>query len=108
MSWSLPAARKAECPRAAPAARVRRTSSPTATPRTGLGARLAQNDIARHLRRICHAGQRHREIELFAQDFERLGDARLAVRAEAVKVRAADEAGARAHSQELENIDAGA
>src|SRR5690348_4518295 len=64
-----------------------------------------EDNAPRYLRRVGNSGQRHRDVEFFAEDLERLGDARLAISAEAVEVGAADEAGARSEAEEFENVE---
>src|SRR5690348_10816372 len=66
--------------------------------------RRPQDDVAGHFLDVSHASQRHGDAELVLQDLERLGDACLAVSAEAVEIGTADEAGARAEPEELQHI----
>src|SRR5262249_60663890 len=66
----------------------------TAYPRRS-GSRLCE-DASVDVAHVRHAAQRHGDVELLAEDFDRLGDAGFPARAQPVDVGAADHAGARA------------
>src|SRR5690242_2396808 len=67
--------------------------------------RWTKDDVARDLRGVGHPGQRHRDAELVLQDLERLGDAGLTISAEPIEIGAADEAGAGAEPEELQDVE---
>ena len=57
---------------------------------------------------VAHAAERHGDVELLAENLDRLGDAGFAAGAEAVDVGAADHAGARAERERAQHVLPGA